>query len=214
MTQNETTFYIIRHGQSVANRDRIVSGQLNTPLTNVGRQQAKITAKLLEEVEFNEVYSSHLDRAHETAQIVVGDRELTVTKLPELSERSYGQLEGKPAHEYDQLKAAQSKTYFALSTQERFKTKVIPDMESDHELSERFLAALYDIGRKHSGQTVLIGSHAGPIRTTLIDLGHLTENQMPAGGFSNCGYIKLRYSSGKLEVVEVYNPTTKELGTE
>jgi broad specificity phosphatase PhoE len=62
--------YVVRHGESVYNRDDVVSGQNNPKLTALGRQQANETKAKLAKIKFDEVYSSDLQRASDTAAII------------------------------------------------------------------------------------------------------------------------------------------------
>lgn len=57
--------YLVRHGETDANRDGIIQGQLNTPLNDLGRKQANLVGEVLRGVPFNAAYSSDLDRATE-----------------------------------------------------------------------------------------------------------------------------------------------------
>lgn len=65
---------IVRHGQSKDNITRTISGS-DTPLSELGREQAKsLGQKLLEmEIEFDAVYSSPFPRAFETATIICNE---------------------------------------------------------------------------------------------------------------------------------------------
>lgn len=55
--------YIVRHGETEANRQRIIQGQLDTKLNEAGIEQAKMTASALEKVPFEAAYTSDLSRA-------------------------------------------------------------------------------------------------------------------------------------------------------
>ena len=55
--------YIVRHGETDANREEIIQGQLDTALNAVGIGQARLTADALEDVPFGAAYSSDLQRA-------------------------------------------------------------------------------------------------------------------------------------------------------
>ena len=87
--------YLVRHGQSKANAKHIMQGaQVDEPLTNKGRQQAKITRQKLSAVKFDRVFSSPLKRASETAAIITGSQ-ATVTFDRRLVEFDYGKWDGQ-----------------------------------------------------------------------------------------------------------------------
>ena len=95
--------YFVRHGQSQANLDEIYAGQFDTPLTDYGREQAKIAG--MEAVLFgiDLIVSSPLSRAFETATIIaeqIGYSRRDIRTSDLLKERSFGSLQGKSWHDY------------------------------------------------------------------------------------------------------------------
>lgn len=90
--------YFIRHGQSVLNLEETYAGQLDTPLTDYGREQAKIAGMETALIGIDIIISSPLSRAYETAQIVareIGYPEHDIITYDLLKERSLGSLQGK-----------------------------------------------------------------------------------------------------------------------
>ena len=68
-----TTLILIRHGESEWNRAGRIQGQINSPLTDLGINQAKATRDYLSGILLNqqlEIYTSPLDRALQTAEII------------------------------------------------------------------------------------------------------------------------------------------------
>ena len=55
--------YIVRHGETEENRTGVMQGQLDTPLNEVGVEQAELTASALDNVRFVRAFSSDLSRA-------------------------------------------------------------------------------------------------------------------------------------------------------
>ena len=64
---SECKFYLVRHGQSLGNLNRIYLGHTDVDLSELGYKQAEITAEHLRGVHFDSIYSSDLKRAHNTA---------------------------------------------------------------------------------------------------------------------------------------------------
>ena len=62
--------YLVRHGQTNLNKDKRMQGLTDEPLNEVGILQAHETAALVENVDFDAVYASPLDRAITTGAIV------------------------------------------------------------------------------------------------------------------------------------------------
>ena len=89
-------FYYIRHGESEGNVLKLCQGQLNYPLTAVGKAQARLAADRLRGCKIQSLYFSPLKRAAETALIIAELLQIeTLIPMEELKERSWGVLEGK-----------------------------------------------------------------------------------------------------------------------
>jgi len=71
-------FYITRHGETVWNTKKIMQGHSDSPLTENGINQAKATAKKLQDVPFAQVFSSDLLRTKRTAEIISADYDVVV----------------------------------------------------------------------------------------------------------------------------------------
>jgi broad specificity phosphatase PhoE len=84
---------IIRHGLTVANKNQITSGHTDTPLTKEGRLQARKLAERLENLDIEQIYSSPLSRAIDTAQPLAGKIKVKVNLDPRLMEVNFGSFE-------------------------------------------------------------------------------------------------------------------------
>ena len=65
------TFYLVRHGETTANRDGILQGHSDYELTDKGRIGASLTGRYLSKVHFDHVYVSDLGRAVKTADLIL-----------------------------------------------------------------------------------------------------------------------------------------------
>ncbi len=93
----EKKIIFVRHGQSTGNEAHVYAGHLDHELTEKGINQAKETAKLLENIKFNKIFTSDLKRAKNTAEIIskhLDNRDLHV--FEELREVFGGKVQGKP----------------------------------------------------------------------------------------------------------------------
>ncbi len=98
--------FIARHGQNEDNVNGILNGHRDLPLTDLGREQAKQLGEGINQagLHFDAVYSSPLSRALETAQIAAKVAALPEPKvMPELIERDFGVMSGKPASQIEEL---------------------------------------------------------------------------------------------------------------
>ena len=78
--------FIVRHGETEANKNDIDAGPMPFPLTNKGVKEASFIAKKISKVKINAVYSSPVFRAVETAKILARPHKLKVKTLEELTE--------------------------------------------------------------------------------------------------------------------------------
>lgn len=89
-----------RHGRTAANAGLRLQGQIDIPLDEVGRWQARTaTAALLARYEPTAIVSSDLSRARATAEHLARATGLPVTLEPRLRERSFGVWEGMTGDE-------------------------------------------------------------------------------------------------------------------
>ena len=88
--------YLARHGQTEWNRLGYYSGQLDEPMNETGRRQIEALARRWQE-DVDQIWSSPLSRAVQTAEILRGDRDASVPLLlePLLLESDFGSWAGK-----------------------------------------------------------------------------------------------------------------------
>lgn len=87
---------LIRHGQSVANADRIFGGRLPYPLTEEGKKQAKFMSDFLANVKISKIYASPVKRTVDTANIIAKPHKMKITLCEGLTERDIGKKAGLP----------------------------------------------------------------------------------------------------------------------
>lgn len=87
--------YIVRHGETVANRKNELQGYYDTPLTEQGNKQAKTVASELSDGMFDMLFSSPLKRALDTAKILAQEANTDIRIAEQLKEICYGDWEGK-----------------------------------------------------------------------------------------------------------------------
>ncbi|KAE9597612.1 putative phosphoserine phosphatase [Lupinus albus] len=180
---------VVRHGETAWNAEKRVQGQLDIELNEAGRQQAVVVAdRLSREPKISVIYSSDLQRASETAQIIAsrcGWPE--VIKDYDLRERHLGDLQG---FIYPELAKTHPMAYKALES-ENEDQEIPGGGESLLQLFDRCTSALLRIGRKHKGERVVvvthgafirslhkwafpIAGHAGDIHNTSVNVFHLS----------------------------------------
>ena len=92
----DPTLYLLRHGESVANAKRVFASlRIDPPLSEAGIQQAAAQAETLKDIKFSAIYTSHLLRARQTAEIVGQKCGLEPIISEALHEVDVGILDGK-----------------------------------------------------------------------------------------------------------------------
>lgn len=97
--------YFVRHGQSQANLQKVAAGASDSPLTELGIEQAHREAELIQHksIKFDLIISSTLSRAYDTAKIIaqqVGYDLKNIITSDLLIERSLGEFEKQPLEEF------------------------------------------------------------------------------------------------------------------
>lgn len=90
-----TEMWLVRHGQTDWNLNGIYQGQSDIPLNETGIQQARDLAVELRQTRFQRIYSSDLDRARQTAEIIAAELGVPVVVDARLREINQGIWEGK-----------------------------------------------------------------------------------------------------------------------
>ena len=88
-------FYYIRHGQTDWNVERRFQGSMDIPLNETGISQAHAAKDLMRDLPITHIYSSTLQRARVTADIVNEGLDLPLTGMNGLQEVNFGVFEGQ-----------------------------------------------------------------------------------------------------------------------
>lgn len=163
--------YIIRHGETDLNRQRLLQGRFNSKLNENGKQQARECAAWLKErgITFDRVYASPLDRAQETAEIVTGTTRDEIVKDERIIEIGFGPYEMLSYETLDNSMMA----YF----KDPLHTKAPEGMETIEELIERasgFMEDLKAVEHEAGVNSVAIVTHGVTIRTLMAYLNDRT----------------------------------------
>jgi broad specificity phosphatase PhoE len=179
---------VLRHGQSEWNAVRRWQGSADSPLTDLGREQARRTGAQLGELglRFAGPWSSDLARAGETASIIADVLGIgPVRHDARLREAHAGEWEGMTPDEIDAAYPGW------LATHRR-----PPSFEPFRDVVARAHAALADIAAHHAGSTsddaVLVVAHSGLIRTIVRHHGH------PDSRIPNLGGVWLHLSRAEV----------------
>lgn len=169
---------VVRHGETVENKNHIIQGQSPGTLTAKGINQAKKLAKDLMNDNFDIVYCSDLKRCVDTAdEIMTYHQKTPIVYTSKIREINLPGCEGNPwnTEKWDH-------------PDDRLNRRVVGG-ESFADMWIRIEAFTNEVLLKHPNQNVLVVAHGGPIRGFLTLLRDATVEQTinPNYSIENCG---------------------------
>ena len=183
-----TELYLVRHGETDWNRARRIQGLTDIPLNDTGREQARATGRLLTRRSWDAIYASPLGRAMETASLIGAELGLPAPiPFPEMVERNYGEAEGMNFAEIDRL--------FPEGTR-------VPGRESREAVALRVVPALIAVADRHPGESLVIVSHGGAIRSALNSV----EPDVKHGVITNGSVHSFHVDDGELRLIAFDDP--------
>ena len=161
----EATLLLVRHGETVWNNHGRVQGHRDSPLNERGKEQGRLAAERLSRVKLSAIYSSDLERAKQTAEVIAEPHGLPVKVGSALRERNYGVLQGKTLDE-----AARTEGIWFLPWQADRLNNTPPGGETQPDMCRRVMEALRAVANAHPGETVAVVTHGGPIKSAVYDI--------------------------------------------
>jgi len=159
----------LRHGQAKNNTERILAGRTEgVPLTDTGIKQSENTAQLLEHMNISAIYSSPIERAKHTAEIVGKHNSLDVRIDDRLNELDMGKFTGMP---YDEIFKSHGNVFMKFYNGE---LEIAHNgVETFSQVKKRILGIVDHIIEKHLDENIVLVTHMDPIKamlSTVVDL--------------------------------------------
>jgi len=148
--------FLARHAESTLNLERRVNGDpsVAVPLTDKGRDEARLLGAQLANVELDLCVHTRFPRTKETAELAVAGRGVPVQVEPRLDDINIGDLDGSPIEQYRDVK------------REVGRKRPFPGGESLDEAARRYAAAYRDLLERNV-RRVLVVCHEIPVRYAL-----------------------------------------------
>jgi probable phosphoglycerate mutase len=160
-----TRFGIIRHAETVWNREKRIQGQSDSPLTAAGQAQAEAWGRFLRRFPWDAILASDTGRAAATVAIINAHLGLPVASDPRLRELDWGRWTGFTVAEIrrrePQLVARQEARGWDFEP---------PGGESRRAQLERSRRALLEAADGGPGRRILVVTHGGTIKTLVHHL--------------------------------------------
>lgn len=169
---------LLRHGQSQWNKENRFTGWIDVDLSPEGEREAYQAGLLLRDVPIDIVFTSALQRAIRTAQIVLeaaGKNHLPLICDAALNERHYGDLQGLNK---DEVARQFGEHQFKLW---RRSYDVAPPNGESLKMTQERVLPYYEkeiLPHLKNGKNVLIVAHGNSLRALVMALEQLTPEQI------------------------------------
>ena len=183
---------LIRHGETVWNKENRCQGFSDIELSETGRKQANLLALSLKDEKVDAIYSSPLKRAYDTACAIAEYHQIEVEVDEGLKEMNQGDLEGLTLAEL----VANHKNLLERWLRTPASVKM-PHGESLAEVQRRAWSAIQRIVRSHLDEGVVVVSHNLAISAVLckvinLDLNHFRRLRQDLGARNTIEFKKRR----------------------
>jgi enolase len=187
-------FIVLRHGESVWNKENKFTGWVDVGLSEKGEQEAVAAGEKLQKYNFDNVITSDLKRTKKTAVLLLKDRPLyekesmIFTVSETVKERSYGDLAGIVKSELKEKYGEEQMRIWRRSYYER-----PPSGESLEDVKNR-IGPFYDefiLPLLKAGKNVLLVSHGNALRALFVHLGFKDEKTVEHFEFATATPISI-----------------------
>ena len=186
--------YMLRHGRTPWNAEGKLQGRTDIPLSEEGRASARETREQLQNITFDAAFSSPLQRARETAEIILGEKAVEVCPDERLIELSFGAAEGTCISD---LEEDEQPTLHLFGSPEAYEPP--EGGESYAALLERCERFLREEIIPHAGEwkNVLIVAHGGTVRGLFSAMFGAKSNEIYGSRVQkNCAVNIVDYTDG------------------
>jgi broad specificity phosphatase PhoE len=195
---------LIRHGETLANREKRFQGHHDVPLSELGERQAVATAeRIAREFDLVRCYSSDLARAAETAREIAQRSAVDIHLDPALREANLGALQGQPWDRAAEFLGDESGYLDRLSLH-----AAPPEGESPMHVRrrcQRFVRSLFrSLDGLEPGDLAVV-AHGGSLRALAAVLLGLPAAGGWAFRFDNCGVTSILVRSDRPSLLLTYN---------
>lgn len=193
--------YVIRHGETKANKEGVLQGSSNWPLNDFGIKLAEITGSEMKDIKFDACFSSPLDRAKQTAEIVLknsGNEDVEIQLDERIKEINLGIYEGK-CFKPDNLQVPPIK--MLLFSKNAFLTGRWKGGETTKEVCKRCQEFLNELATKDY-QNVLVSTHGCATRAMLNKLYDNSFDFWQGHVPYNCSVSIVEVKNGEMKLIE------------
>lgn len=189
------TIYLIRHGQTLFNKQKKIQGFCDSPLTKLGTKQAKIARKHIHnlDVSFDDAYSSTSERASDTLEIITN---IPYQRIKNLREWNFGDLEGEGEHLNPPLPYKDFFVQFGGEDEDSFK--------------KRITSTIFEIANNSKGENIVIVTHGAAI-AQFYRAWETHSSIRRSGHIQNCSLFKYVFKDNVFILEDIIQHDFSEL---
>lgn len=193
--------YIVRHGETLWNKDKRLQGRTDIELNDYGRELAKKTGMALMDTCIDIIYSSPLKRAYETANLIRNGRDIRIITDERIRELCFGCYEGE---NFSELIKDENLTFKYFFKQPEL---YIPadDAETLQHLIQRAGNFMHDVIEPLADHTsrVMIVAHGALNKAIMCYIKKHDISKFWSGGLQqNCNVMIVDYTDGKYNIID------------
>ena len=181
------TIYLVRHGETLANRQGILQGWSNNPLDDTGRKQASALVTRAARVPLDALYTSDLIRTRETAAPLAAARGMEAKALPGLREISFGKWDGHHLREIQEKDPDPLRDIFLKPGQVDLEAE--EDLAASQKRGWETFRELVD--QMEPEGTILCVSHGGLIRLLVCQILGFPIDNMWRMSLANTAFVQV-----------------------
>ena len=164
----------LRHGQAENNTKRILAGRTDgIPLTRNGIEQAERIAKYLKPLNISAIYSSPIERAKHTAEIVAENNSMDYELDDRLIEIDMGKF---TLMNYDDMFAKYGNIFLKFYENDPVISE--HEVETFPDVQKRVLDMVDHVLKKHNNENVILVTHMDPIKSMLAKVMNLVPETL------------------------------------
>lgn len=183
-----TTIFIVRHGESTQNLNDVMSGITDAPLSEKGKEQCLLLSRYFQDLPVDKVFSSPLQRANQSAEIIFAQKKLPIQINDSLIEFDYGNYEGYPRGDYQTSNDEIIKKWLAAPSNLTF-----PGGSNTQVHAQKALFGLSELVNNNKGSVIALLSHRTTIRLLVAQIIGLHLDHFRAIPCSNCSVTEVNF---------------------
>ena len=167
-----TRIILIRHGDTIYNKETVFRGTLDVPLNEVGKEQARLTGLEISDTKISYLASSPLSRALDTASAVAEHQDVEPVIDESFMDLNFGSWQGRSKDEVQEAEPELFEQWMRDPASVRF-----PGGETLKDVSARASKAVENMRNDFEGETIAVATHRVVVKLLVLQMLGLPESE-------------------------------------